>query len=126
MSTLERNLKTNNGGIFPNHLCYLYSIHSIENTQAQQKKNLVPKMCPFPPMRTFTYPSSQATLHQWCWNSSLTTLAQCDMHFHQIAITPTTRNPLHHQTQISSIIPMKSKTSKTHNLQANKTTKCKK
>ncbi len=35
------------GTFFPNYLCYLYSMHSIENTQAQHKKNLAQRCVPF-------------------------------------------------------------------------------
>ncbi len=57
--------------------------------------------------------------------SILNTL-QHDTHFHQRTITTIVGNPLHHRIQINSATPMKSNTSKTHNLQVNKTTKCEK
>jgi hypothetical protein len=45
---------------------------------------------------------------------------QHNTHFHQQAITQLARNPLRHQTQISSIIPMNNKPPKAYNLQVNK------
>jgi len=53
-------------------------------------------------------------------NFSPTITMQHDTHFHQQAITQLVRNSLHHQTQISSIIPMNNKPSKAYNLQVNK------
>ncbi len=84
------------------------------------EENLTPIMCVLSihgKLHLYKYANHLSSKVQ---NFPPTITTQRDTHFHQQAITQPARNPLHHQTWISSIAPMNNKPSKAYNLPVNK------